>query len=137
MAARAQAKAIAKRLEGPTVEILPWWDAFVAGATLLDNLARIAGEVDAALLVVTPESESVIRGRTVAVPNLNVLFELGYFLGRLAPGHTAMARVGDVYLPSDLGGWTHISGGSTFRRGGTVRVGRRTVSELERWVAAV
>lgn len=136
-AARAQAKAIVKRFENPTLEFLPWWEAFTAGRTLLENLETIQGQVDAAVLVMSPESETTIRGRLVTVPNLNVLFEFGYFYGHFGKTRVAMVKYGEFYLPSDLGGYTHIFGSTSFRRGAVMPVGRRTVSEFERWLALV
>lgn len=136
-AARAQAKAIVKRLENPTLEFLPWWEAFTAGRTLLENLEAIQGQVDAAVLMMSPESETTIRRKLVTVPNLNVLFEFGYFYGHFGKTRVAMIRYGEFYLPSDLGGYTHIFGSATFKRGAAVPVSRRTASEFERWLALV
>ena len=82
-AARSQAKAFAHKFEGPTLTFLPWWEAFTAGRTLLEDLDEIKDRVDAAILLMSPESESTIRGNTVQIPNLNVLFELGFLSGHL------------------------------------------------------
>jgi len=136
-AARPQAKAFARKLEGPTLEFLPWWEAFTAGRTLLEDLDEIKDRVDGAILVMSPESESTIRGNEVAIPNLNVLFELGYLSGHLGRRKVAMVRYGDFYLPSDLAGYVHISGSRTFKRGGVVRVGKRTVADFARWIEQV
>lgn len=136
-AARPQAKAFARKLEGPALEFLPWWDAFTAGRTLLEDLDEIKDRIDAAILVMSPESESTIRGNTVQIPNLNVLFELGFLAGHLGRHRVAMVRYGDFYLPSDLAGYVHISGSSVFRRGGVVRVGKRTIADFARWVEQV
>ena len=136
-AARSQAKAIVRKFGGATLEFLPWWDAFVPGTTLLQNLDLIREQVDAAVLVMSPESETVIRGNTVQVPNLNVLFEFGFFYGHFGPTRVAMIKYGDFYLPSDLGGYTHIFGSRSFRRGAAVQVGKRTRTEFDRWLASV
>ena len=66
-AARPQAKAFARKLEGPALEFLPWWEAFTAGRTLLEDLDEIKDRIDAAILVMSPESESTIRGNTVQI----------------------------------------------------------------------
>ncbi len=136
-AARSQAKAIVRRFENATLEFLPWWDAFVPGTTLLDNLDAIADQVDAAVLLMSPESEAVIRGSTVQIPNLNVLYEFGFFYGRFGKRRVAMIKYGEFYLPSDLGGYTHVFGSRTFKRGATVPVGKRTRTDFERWLAGV
>jgi len=136
-AARPQARTIATHFTRPGLKFLPWWDAFTAGRTLLKDLDHIRGRVDAALLVFSPETTTRIRNRRHAVPNLNVLFELGYFYGHFGEKRVAMVRYGDFYLPSDLGGYIHIAGSRSFRRGAAVPVGKRTEREFERWVAAL
>ena len=136
-AARPQAKAFARKLEGPALEFLPWWEAFTAGRTLLEDLDEIKDRIDGAILVMSPESETTIRGNEVAIPNLNVLFELGFFAGHLGRRRVAMVRYGDFYLPSDLAGHVHISGSRTFKRGGVVRVGKRTIADFGRWIEQV
>jgi len=136
-AARSQAKRIVRRFESATLEFLPWWDAFTAGRTLLEDLDNIVNKVDAALLLFSPEADSTVRGNTVHVPNLNVLFEFGYFYGHLGKDKVAMLKYGEFYLPSDFGGYIHIFGSTYFKRGAVVKVGKRTESEFERWVAQV
>jgi Predicted nucleotide-binding protein containing TIR -like domain len=136
-AAKAQATAIVQTFSSATLEFLPWWEAFVPGQTLLEGLDGIRDRVDAALLVFSPESETTIRKKKVAIPNLNVLFEFGYLYGSLGSAKVAMIRYGDLYLPSDLGGYVHIFGSRSFRRGGTVQVGQRTQRDFARWIGQV
>lgn len=136
-AAKAQARAFVRHFARPGLKFLPWWDAFTAGRTLLKDLDHIRGRVDAALLVFSPESATRIRNKRLAVPNLNVLFELGYFYGHFGEKKVAMVKYGDFYLPSDLGGYIHIAGSRAFRRGAAVPVGKRTEREFERWIAAL
>ncbi len=136
-AAKSQARAIVRRFTRPGLKFLPWWDAFTAGRTLLKDLDSIRGRVDAALLVFSPESATRIRNKRHHVPNLNVLFEFGYFYGHFGEKRVAMVKYGDFYLPSDLGGYIHIAGSRSFRRGAAVPVGKRTAREFERWVEAL
>src|ERR1022692_1852252 len=82
-AAKSQAKAVVKKFKGPTIEFLPWWDAFTPGNTLLEELDNIRAKVNGAILLFSPEAEATVRGNTVWTPNLNVLFEFGYFYGCL------------------------------------------------------
>ncbi len=134
-AAKSQAKAVMKAFTGPTLEFLPWWDAFTAGRTLLDQLDGVRDRVNGALLLFSPEASTKVRGRAQDIPNLNVLFELGYFYGQLGRQKVAMLKYGDFYLPSDLGGYVHIVGSRSFQRGRAVPVGKRTATEFTRWVA--
>jgi predicted nucleotide-binding protein len=134
-AAKSQAKAVVKAFSGPTLEFVPWWQAFTASRTLLEELDAIRAKVDGALLLFSPESTTKIRQRKYEVPNLNVLFEFGYFYGHFGKQKIAMLKYGDFYLPSDLGGYIHIFGSKSFRRGAVVKVGKRTTAEFDRWIS--
>lgn len=134
-AAKSQARAVIRKFTGPTLKFLPWWDAFTAGRTLLEDLDHVRSKVDGALLLFSPESTTRIRNKKYNVPNLNVLFEFAYFYGHFGRKKVAMLKYGEFYLPSDLGGYIHISGSRFFRRGAVVQVGKRTATELERWVS--
>ncbi len=136
-AAKSQARAVIQKFSGRTLRFLPWWDAFSSGSTLLEDLDAISRKVDAALMIFTPEADSTVRGKDVQVPNLNVLYEFGYFCGRFGRARVAMLKYGDFYLPSDFGGYVHVFGSSTFKRGVVVPVGPRTEREFTRWVQAV
>ena len=133
-AAKSQAKAIVKTFSSSTLKFMPWWDAFTAGRTLLDDLDNIRGKVDGALLLFSPESTTKIRTKKHELPNLNVLFEFGYFYGHFGKSKVAMLKYGEFYLPSDFGGYIHISGSKFFRRGAVVQVGKRTSDDFERWI---
>ncbi|HEV7797358.1 MAG TPA: TIR domain-containing protein [Pyrinomonadaceae bacterium] len=100
----------------------------------LEELDNVRNKVDAALLLFSPEAKSTVRGNAVEVPNLNVLFEFGYFYGQFGKTKVAMLKYGDFYLPSDLGGYIHIFGSTFFKRSAVVKVGKRTESEFGRWL---
>jgi predicted nucleotide-binding protein len=134
-AAKSQARVVMKAFAGPTLRFLPWWEAFTPGRTLLEELDAVRSRVSGALLLFSPESATTVRGRKQDVPNLNVLFEFGFFYGALGKQRVAMLRYGDFYLPSDLGGYIHVVGSRSFRRGKAVKVGKRTRTDFERWVA--
>lgn len=134
-AAKSQAKRLVAELSSATVEFVPWWTSITPGQLLLNELETIKNSVDGAVLVFSPESESTIRGDKKNLPNLNVLFEFGYFLGSFERKNIAMIRYGEFYLPSDFGGYQWIHGSSGFRRGGVQAVGQRTKEEFGRWIA--
>lgn len=136
-AAKSQAKAVIDHFKGPTIQFLPWWDAFTAGKTLLEELDSIRAKVDGAILLFSPEAESTVRKQQVWTPNLNVLFEFGYFYGHFGKERVAMLKYGDFYLPSDFGGYIHIFGSTFFKRSAVVQVGKRTEKEFGSWVANV
>jgi predicted nucleotide-binding protein len=136
-AAKSQAKAVVKALSSPTVQFLPWWDAFTPGRTLLEDLDAIRAKVGGAVLLFSPEAEATVRGKSVFTPNLNVLFEFGYFYGHFGKQKVVMLKYGEFYLPSDFGGYIHINGSRFFKRSAIVQVGKRTTTEFGTWVAQV
>ena len=134
-AAKSQAKAVIKAFRSATLDFVPWWDAFTAGRTLLEDLDNVRRQVDGAVLIFSPESKTTIRRKRYDMPNLNVLFEFGYFYGHFGKARVAMLKYGDFYLPSDFGGYIHIFGSTFFRRGAAVQVGKRTQKEFAAWVS--
>jgi predicted nucleotide-binding protein len=133
-AAKSQAKALIKELSSATLDFVPWWDAFTPGKTLLEELDGIRGRVDGALLLFSPESTTTIKKQKKLVPNLNVLFEFGYFYGHFGKQKVAMIKYGDFFLPSDFGGYIWITGSRSFKRGVAVKVGKRTRTDFARWI---
>ncbi len=134
-AAKTQAKLVVSAFTSPTVEFLPWWEAFTPGKTLLEDLDEISNRVDGALILMTPEFEGTVRGSLKDIPNLNVLLELGYFIGKFGRQRVAMMKYGDFYLPSDLGGYIHIHGSTGFRRSGGQAIGKRNHDEFGKWIS--
>ncbi|HXR36342.1 MAG TPA: TIR domain-containing protein [Candidatus Binataceae bacterium] len=133
--ARTQAKKFMEGCTHPNVKYLPWWEQFGPGFTLLDELDRIRKEVGAVILLLTPEASSTnSKGTEIVVANQNVLFEFGYFYAALGKSKVALAKYGDINLPSDLGGYIHIFGSGFFHRGASVPVGKRTKGDFNRWL---
>jgi predicted nucleotide-binding protein len=137
LGARAQARRVVDFLVQSGHTPVPWWTAFTPGNTLLQLLDVIAGRVDGALLLFSPENQAVVRGNAVYTPNLNVLFELGFFYGKLGARKVAMIPYGSFYLPSDLGGYIHVTGSKFFNSGQGVAVSKKTAAPLNAWLAQV
>ncbi|WP_192255047.1 TIR domain-containing protein [Mesorhizobium silamurunense] len=80
------------------------------GRTIIEKYEDVAIEVAFAVVLLTPDdvgaskagSEQNQRARQ------NVIFELGYFAGRLGRGRVCLLRKGDVEIPSDLYGVLYI-----------------------------
>jgi len=106
----------------------------IPGRTLLEELWRIRKSIDRAVLILSPESTTVVRRKKHAIPNLNVLFEFGFFYSALGKDRVAVVRYGVLYLPSDLDGYIHITGSKHFTRGHGVVVGKRTKEDFDRWL---
>ena len=133
-AAKTQAKKFIEGCSAGGVLFVPWWDNFTPGRTLLEGLDALRTEVDGAVLLLSQESNSEIRNRVQPIPNLNVLFEFGFFYGHFQKERVAIIRYGEVYLPSDLLGYVHIQGSKHFKRSGGVPVGKKTKNNFERWL---
>jgi predicted nucleotide-binding protein len=135
--AKTQAKVLVRDLASPTIEFIPWWDAFTPGRLLLEDLKSIKNEVSAALLLFTPDIPATVRGSQVALPNQNVLFELGYFFSTLDAQNIALIKYGATYIPKDLDGYTHIPGSKYFKPGASVAAGAKTKNAFSKWLVAL
>ncbi len=133
--AQAQAKVLIRDLKSPTIEFLPWWECFTPGHLLLQDLARVKKKANAALLLFTPDVPATIRGEQVALPNQNVLFELGYFFSAFNASRIALIKYGKTYIPKDLDGYTHIPGSGFFKPKFYVIPGKKTKKQFDKWVA--
>ncbi len=76
------------------------------GHTIIEKFEKFAGNVGFAVVLLTPDDVGVAAAQTSSVPRArqNVIFELGYFVGRLGRGKTCLLRKGSVEIPSDLFG---------------------------------
>ena len=112
---------IASSVEGlPIAEAIAGDLQFLADVTIWDQgvfplsegtlpaLDAVADQFDFAIVVLTADDRTTKRGQTYPVPRDNVLFELGFFMGRLGVDRTYMvySRDNPPTLPSDLAGIT-------------------------------
>ncbi|HEV3172769.1 MAG TPA: TIR domain-containing protein [Actinocrinis sp.] len=103
---RPYAELIADVISGQGADPVLWWSqtAFPLGATLIESLVAIASNVDGAIILMTPDDETVRRGTRSFAPAQNLLLEYGWFAGQLGRSRVAVAAVGDLNIPSDLDG---------------------------------
>lgn len=92
-------------------DVRGWKVSFGKGEGFLAALLRMAEEVDAALLVATPDDVLHRRGEQSRVLRDNVLFEAGLFIGALGPISAGIVVAGAdaVLLPTDLAGISTFS----------------------------
>jgi steroid delta-isomerase-like uncharacterized protein len=85
--------------------------AFHPSQGSLAAIDEVAGQSDFAIAVLTADDMTTKRGQTYAVPRDNVIFELGFFMGRLGIERTFMvySRDNPATLPSDLQGVTAVT----------------------------
>ena len=76
----------------------------------LQSLEEQLDQADFAVAVAHPDDQAVVRGISWPTPRDNVVFELGYFMGRLGRSRAILMEPRDskVKLPSDLAGVTTI-----------------------------
>jgi prolyl-tRNA editing enzyme YbaK/EbsC (Cys-tRNA(Pro) deacylase) len=97
-------------------EMVPvsWQEIFKPGDFTLDALLRITEEVDAAILIASPDDETWYRMHKRMEPRDNILFELGLFIAELGRYRTCILRITGkdkepATLPTDLLGVTYIN----------------------------
>jgi parallel beta-helix repeat protein len=92
------------------ITVVPWYDAFTAGRTTIEDLAQRIDEVDFAAFFLLAEDHLISRGETMETARGNILFELGLFMGRNSRDRTFMLvdRKRRPQFPSDLYGTTFV-----------------------------
>jgi predicted nucleotide-binding protein len=76
------------------------------GLTIIEKFERDADQVGFAVVLLTPDdiAGSASAPAQAARARQNVIFELGYFAGKLGRGRACLLRKGEVEIPSDLYG---------------------------------
>jgi hypothetical protein len=110
---------LARFLEKLGLEAIVLMEQPNRGRTIIEKFEDSAGEVGFAVVLMTPDDVGGAVGHDQTVrARQNVLFELGFFSGKLGRGRVCLIRKGDVEIPSDLfgviytemddgGGWRH------------------------------
>jgi predicted nucleotide-binding protein len=100
-------QAVARFLEQIELEAIILREQPDAGRTIIEKFEDCAGEVGFAVVLLTPD-DLASGGGSASAPaaraRQNVIFELGYFAGKLGRGRACLLRKGDVDIPSDLYG---------------------------------
>lgn len=89
-------------------EVTVWKNGFMLSQNTIDSLVNMAGSVDFAIFIFTPDDVAIIRNKERNIVRDNVLFELGLFVGTLGKERCFIVkpRDTDLYLPTDLLGLT-------------------------------
>ncbi|MES3009305.1 MAG: nucleotide-binding protein [Pseudomonadota bacterium] len=84
------------------------WTLAAPAQNFIDNLLSVAGSVDCAVFIFSPDDTVMMRGTERHVIRDNVLFELGLFMGRLGKEKCFVIkpRNTEIHIPSDLLGFT-------------------------------
>ncbi len=83
------------------------------GNTVIEKLERCSSNVGYAIALVTPDDIGTLKDKEDDELNprarQNVVFELGYFMGKLGRERVCLLLKDQVELPSDIGGIVYIS----------------------------
>lgn len=83
-------------------------DVFEPSGYPLDSLLRVAGRVDFAVLVASPDDVTMSRGADEPSVRDNVVLEFGLFVGALGRERTYLLATGNARLPTDTLGLTRL-----------------------------
>ncbi|NKL59713.1 TIR domain-containing protein [Rhizobium leguminosarum] len=101
---------VARFLEKIGLEVIILHERPNLGRHLLTKFQEEAGDVGFAVILITPDDEGGLSGGSDKEPRArqNVIFELGFFIGKLGASHVAPLVKGDVVRPSDFDGIGYI-----------------------------
>jgi predicted nucleotide-binding protein len=106
------ARAIQNAFDHDPFNVTVWTDGvFRASQYAIESLERALDQSDVAIAVAQPDDITDSRGERRATPRDNVIFELGFFMGRLGRHRALLVepRGEEIRLPSDLAGINTIT----------------------------
>lgn len=87
------------------------------GRTLIEKFEKHAGNAKYAVVLLTGDDESSAKGEAQRPrARQNVVFELGFFFGKLGREHVTVLYEADVEKPSDVDGLVYVSLSDDWRR---------------------
>jgi predicted nucleotide-binding protein len=106
------ARVIQNAFDHDPFRVVVWTDGvFRASYYAIESLERVLDQSDVAIAVAEPDDVTESRGQRHGTPRDNVIFELGFFMGRLGRHRSLLVepRGKEIKLPSDLAGITTIT----------------------------
>lgn len=106
------ARTIQNAFDHDPFSVVVWTDGvFRASYYAIESLERALDQSDVAIAVAEPDDITESRGERRGSPRDNVIFELGFFMGRLGRHRTLLVepRGEEIKLPSDLAGINTIT----------------------------
>ena len=102
----ASLQAVARFLEKLGLEAIVLREQPDGGRAVIEKFEECAADVVFAVVLLTPDDigGAATAGATGSRARQNVIFELGYFAGKLGRGRTCLMLKGAVEIPSDLHG---------------------------------
>lgn len=130
------ANAIHKSLMRRRVEPRIWSNGvFQCSRAIIEDLMTARDQSDFAVLVLAADDVTISRGRRIAAPRDNTIFELGLFMGALSRDRTYIIAPSplDIKIPTDLLGVTLLTYKKKRRQSGAVAI-RPVIRELIRLI---
>jgi CRP/FNR family transcriptional regulator, cyclic AMP receptor protein len=106
------ARSIQNAFDHDPFSVTVWTDGvFQASYYAIESLERALDQSDVAIAVAEPDDITESRGKRSGSPRDNVIFELGFFMGRLGRHRTLLVepRGEEIKLPTDLAGINTIT----------------------------
>jgi len=106
------ARTIQNAFDHDPFNVTVWTDGvFRANHYSIESLERALDQSDVAIAVAQPDDITESRGERLATPRDNVIFELGFFMGRLGRHRALLVepRGEEIKLPTDLAGINAIT----------------------------
>jgi predicted nucleotide-binding protein len=97
-------QAVARFLEQLGLEAIVLREQPDQGRTIIEKFEALANEVGFAVVLLTPDDLAGPADAQGSRARQNVIFELGYFVGKLGRGRACLLRKGAIEIPSDLYG---------------------------------
>jgi predicted nucleotide-binding protein len=111
-------EAVARFVEKIGLEAIILTEQPNGGRTIIEKFEDRAGEAGFAVVLLTPDDAgSVHEDPSASRPRQNVIFELGYFVGRLGRGRVCLLRKGNIESFSDFHGvvYTELDEGGAWK----------------------
>jgi len=107
------AAAVKQYLQSLGAKVLDWWEDFIPGRTILDQIEDAASRSVGGIFLFTQDDGLAEQDqRDKAVPRDNVVFEAGYFIGLKGKRNVLIVREAGAKMPADLGGDIYASLGN-------------------------
>jgi CAP12/Pycsar effector protein, TIR domain len=119
------------------VKPILWTEIFDPGTLTFEAIERVSRQAAGAVLLATPDDDSVIRDVAVKVPRTNVMIEFGYLTAILGRRRIALCKYHGVELATDLNAFTYVPMGDYQGVQGSQHISASAVEKIIRWAQSL